>query len=566
MAGSSGDKKRGSFAAWLMLRAILLGLLVPLEAIGRDPSATSDRFGRYQEKLRGSMRSDSRAIGDNYQPTEIVGENNPTTSSIALDAATSVTDRYAEEEISGAPAYRKSASLAESSGEKAGPLGIASVSGSTARVLRRSYEIVSAQAGADQLVDGSTVVTLDGSESRGTGSRPVSYQWSQISGPTVGLLMPTVAQTTFNAPPPNNFPIYLSFELTVTQGLLTARDLVHVVVKPVSLAEPASEEQVLQWFSELEPLPKVHYSWPIGTIRLESFNENLLREYARITHSLSVWGEWSNQSLMEKVVAIAGQVNDTGPEIPVTLALVFRPWTRVFPSNAPPTYLGPEHDGEISFFAGRLETVGGWLEEANQARHGNPIEVSAIILECERFFVKREGEPGYEEWNAAIEAKHNAIYWAAKEAFPEARVEWYARGLSDLFTLNEMGDSYSVPLYSAPERAVMRTLFRRTVEAADAAGVDDATPWVALGSSYIPMPDGSKVWSFDYDYSLIYSWHIGAEINDPWYGDRPTQFAPWHAAKSVIFWPAPWEERIPNWPRHFVAYVRGAHNITELPR
>ena len=73
------------------------------------------------------------------------------------------------------------------------------------------------------------------------------------------------------------------------------------------------------------------------------------------------------------------------------------------------------------------------------------------------------------------------------------------------------------------------------------------------------------VWAFNNDYDLTYSWLIGAQVNDPWYGDRPEAFAPWHSAKAVVFWPPPFDPQIPRWAEHFVSYVRGAHRITDLP-
>ena len=92
-------------------------------------------------------------------------------------------------------------------------------------------------------------------------------------------------------------------------------------------------------------------------------------------------------------------------------------------------------------------------------------------------------------------------------------------------TLNERGDSYSIPLYPVPDRVAMRTLFRRTYDKALPNGVTNVTPWIALGSGYVIQSTGAKTWSFDYDFDLIYSWHIGAEVNDSWFGDRPEQFA-----------------------------------------
>lgn len=436
----------------------------------------------------------------------------------------------------------------------------------TVRVVQRSEPLLVADAGDGVILDGNTQVVLDATRSVGSGSRPMAYSWVQIEGPPVTLSSAAAAVTSFVAPPAINKPIYLTFELTVTQGSLVATDEVEIIVAPVITMEAPSQQEVLTWLSALQPLQKVHYSWPMPTASLREFDRDLLYEYMRISHAMSVWGEWVDQETLNRALSVASEINDTNPEIPVTLGIVFRPWTRAFPADAPPTYNGPEAAQEIELFQTRLATIKGWVEEANAAQAGAAVEVGAVILECERFFVKPADDPKYAEWNAAMTAKHNVMYDAAKAAFPDARVEWYARGISDLFTLNERGDSYSVPLYHVPDRVSTRTLFRRTYDAAVAKGVDNVTPWIALGSGYIIQASGKKVWSFDYDYDLIYSWHVGAEVNDSWFGDRPEQFAPWNASEIVIFWPAPWEARIPNWPRHFVAYVRGAHNITDMPR
>jgi hypothetical protein len=33
----------------------------------------------------------------------------------------------------------------------------------------------------------------------------------------------------------------------------------------------------------------------------------------------------------------------------------------------------------------------------------------------------------------------------------------------------------------------------------------------------------------------------------------------------VVFYPPAFDPRVPQWGKHFVAYVRGAHAITQLP-
>src|SRR5262249_2413606 len=98
-------------------------------------------------------------------------------------------------------------------------------------------------------------------------------------------------------------------------------------------------------------------------------------------------------------------------------------------------------------------------------------------------------------------------------------------------------------------------------------GCDDVTPWIALASGYRRQVDKYHEFSFDWNYDLVYSWQLGAEVNHPWFGapERHERFAPWNKAKIAIFYPEPFGPRSPQWGRHFVAYVRGAQQIKSLP-
>lgn len=433
------------------------------------------------------------------------------------------------------------------------------------RVSVRPKPTVIANAGANQVVGSGFAVQLDGSGSRGSGTKPLTYQWKQTSGPAVSIVGGTKAFASFIAPVTETAVVTLTFELTVTQGTLTAKDDVTVSVEPEKGEAAPTEQQILGWYSGLPPLPKVHYSWPNSGTVIRDVGDDVIREYIRLTNAMTVWGEWSDEAQVRRFMGLIREVNATGPAIEASLGIVFRPWSRVFPPTAPPTYKGPEHSGELDYLSDRLELIRGWVEAAN-AGQSLPVRVSAVIFECERFFVRAETDADAVAWNDAILEKHDSAYQRAMEVFPDARIEWYGRGLGELFTLRELGDAYSIALYRTPERIVQRTLFRRTNDMAVANGIAEVTPWLALGASYRDLPDGTKIFDPTNTYDLSFSWQIGAEINDPWYGDRPTQFAPWHAAKIAIFWPAPWDPSIPGWHKHFAAYVRGAHNITELPR
>ncbi|MEZ0243894.1 MAG: PKD domain-containing protein, partial [Sphingomonas sp.] len=76
-----------------------------------------------------------------------------------------------------------------------------------------------ANPGAQQVVGGGTVATLNGSASTDGDGDTLSYNWSQTSGPQVTIINPNSAIATFTAPAPSNAPQTLTFELTVSDGI-----------------------------------------------------------------------------------------------------------------------------------------------------------------------------------------------------------------------------------------------------------------------------------------------------------------------------------------------------------
>ena len=82
-----------------------------------------------------------------------------------------------------------------------------------------------ANAGADQTVDGGSIVTLDGSSSLDIDDGIDSYSWNQISGPGVTLSSSGSSQPLFTAPDVESDGVSLTFNLTVTDaGGLTSTD------------------------------------------------------------------------------------------------------------------------------------------------------------------------------------------------------------------------------------------------------------------------------------------------------------------------------------------------------
>jgi len=160
-------------------------------------------------------------------------------------------------------------------------------------------------------------------------------------------------------------------------------------------------------------------------------------------------------------------------------------------------------------------------------------------------------------------------------------------------------DTFATSLYTIAEIGYTREAFSLTVKNAGLSGVPFVTPWLWLGggchrrvNAHSP---GTTACDPKWDYDLAYSWMIGREIADPFYGAHPERFAPWHAARRVALFPHPfssmgWKDPVVvnkrsvnkagvPWGKitnnqssvlssvgfkHFVAYVLGAANIRRL--
>lgn len=333
---------------------------------------------------------------------------------------------------------------------------------------------------------------------------------------------------------------------------------------------PASDDQILKWMKELKPLPKVHYSWPIP---LNKISPELLHEYVRLTHAISLSGEWDKAEQVFHAVSICKKVNSEKPKTSASISFNFSVWHRRFGKETPPTDTGPEQVAELNFLKERLVKLKAGLEKANEKQKTN-IEMTAILFDSERFNHK----PDDKEWNQAITAKYDAATDIVHEVFPNVRIEWYGRGhiqpsasksgweQTRWFSLEEKADTLNCSLYQVPEIHNTREIFRRTAKNGEEHGCNEVTPWVALASGYRRLTENHHEWSYDWNYDLIYSWKLGAEINQEWYGtpERSQRFAPWNKAKVIIFYPEPFV-RTPFWGEHFVAYVRGANAVKNLP-
>ena len=320
----------------------------------------------------------------------------------------------------------------------------------------------------------------------------------------------------------------------------------------------------------LKPLPKVHYSFSLPKELMEPQNSGVLYELARITHSLSLSGEWCTKERVEACIRTCQKVNDTKPDIKASLAINFCPWHEKFGKNLPPTDKGPTHKEELEFFVSRLKTIRQWVEESNK-KFGSAVTVSALLLDSERFYAQDSNT----SWNNAIRDNLDQIHKLGLSIFPEARIEWFGRGVRrswggdgwgkmPYFTGKEIKAPLSCELYSIPEPERTQETYRRTCTLADELGIREVTPWVALASGFRRGLVKKQYWDFDWNYDIIYSYETGSELNIPWFAERPKRFAQYDRAKVVIFYPPPFDKRVPGWATHFIAYVRGATGVEDL--
>ncbi|HEU5120309.1 MAG TPA: S8 family serine peptidase [Candidatus Nitrosocosmicus sp.] len=92
-----------------------------------------------------------------------------------------------------------------------------------------------ANAGPDQTVNAGSTVQLDGSGSTDPNGSPLTYSWTQTSGPSVTLSSSTSSKPTFTAPQPSTTTnLVFKLEVTNNDGVKSDPDSVTITVNPAN--------------------------------------------------------------------------------------------------------------------------------------------------------------------------------------------------------------------------------------------------------------------------------------------------------------------------------------------
>ncbi len=331
-----------------------------------------------------------------------------------------------------------------------------------------------------------------------------------------------------------------------------------------------TDEETDSKLTALEPLPKVHYSSAIPKERIAQPYDRKAYEFCRIAHSLTVHGEYLTLTDVENCVYICERVNRLKPKIKSSIAVQLSPFHNKFGKDLPPTDRGPTYRAELDFIKLQLQKLNDYVQQGN-SKYAGDVNVSAVLLDTEVFHTREADN----RWNDAIREALDDVHTLVLSIFPDVSILWYGRGVgmiwggdgwgkSDYFTGKEIKSSLSCSLYTPPEILRVREEFRRTVELAETLDINAVIPWVSLASGYRPGLKKAQRFVMDWDYDLIYSYQLGAEINIPWYAERPKRYAPYDHARVVVFYPPAFDPRVKHWAKHFIAYVRGATGVSKL--
>eukprot|EP01046_Picozoa_sp_COSAG06_P003893 COSAG06_NODE_156_length_21863_cov_29.245405_6_plen_323_part_00 len=281
----------------------------------------------------------------------------------------------------------------------------------------------------------------------------------------------------------------------------------------------------------LPVLPKPHHTWLSWAPLFEDPRSALTRDVVRITRSCPLYACFGGRHSCHSPAASGRPcANDTAGRAAVeacvelaqrgnaTIAINFSPWYCVYDSDDPADrspHAVQQATAELELWRGNLGKVKLWLQDR--------VQVSALLLDSERFECSRPVPEGCanETLLAAIDEKHNSIYDLAKEIFPSAAVEFFARGEvsfhgistggfvhKTMFSLRERGDTLATSLYHIADLGYIRESFQRTVAVAKAHNISAVTPYISLGAGHADAFTGGE-YTDNLEYPLLNSWMLG---------------------------------------------------------
>jgi hypothetical protein len=200
-----------------------------------------------------------------------------------------------------------------------------------------------ANAGPDQTVNAGSIVTLDGSASRDPDGDPITFAWTQPSGPSVTLSNPSTSKPTFTSPSSIVADTTMIFKLIVTdQGGLSSTDTVQITVKPVIALDKFGIKEIYptksggeEWFMNMQdPIHDTRSSPPLmtrnsdgswrvtdtkvryGVFTSSGYDQNLTHQNALNEKQLEANGymqspnDWKNVEMTGVVKFISGDSTD----------------------------------------------------------------------------------------------------------------------------------------------------------------------------------------------------------------------------------------------------------------
>lgn len=323
----------------------------------------------------------------------------------------------------------------------------------------------------------------------------------------------------------------------------------------------------------LTALRLVHHSWPLQPVATPTLlsDTGLLTQYLRMTKSMPISLDFTTQTTVNTLFQYA----ETATEVCLTTS----PYATMLANNRDANYWGTDFNTDYDQLRSRVTSVKSWLATA-RTTYSRTGTVTLVVVDAELFDTATDNA-------ASLDAKYDWVYDYLLEQFPSAVILFYNRGRelyagantlyrdAPHFTFNEQGAYYSCSLYTPAEWRLCQETYRETCTKAANSGISYVVPFLSLGWSIYrgydtspPSHGSNDNTAYDVAYPLGNSWQAGREINysgSDFYS-QPTRFAPWNYCPFVYFYPSAFDPSADTtgstWGDHFVAYCKGANNVT----